>query len=186
MFHDASWFFSWRSSLPEELTVYVDSDCCGEADTRKSTSGVVACLDDIDMKHWCVSQATVALSSVEAENRAAIKGTMEGLYIANLLRQQGVELDIKIYSGRGHCSRLGNGKRMRHLEAADLRRQQLVKCKRIEIRKINGKTNAADLFTKFLSREDIFIHMNRIGYRMIDMHANEIGVKTNSSFSSLE
>ena len=147
-------------------------------------------MDDIDMKHWCVSQATVALSSAEAENKAAIKGSVEGLYISNLLRQQGVELQIVIYSDSsaaiGHCSRLGNGKRMRHLEAADLWIQQLVKSKRIEIRKINGKCNPADLFTKFLSREEIIIHKNRIGYRLFDMHGNEIGVKPNHSMSNLE
>ena len=168
----------------------MDSDWCGETDTRKSTSGGAACLDDVDMKHWCVSQATVALSSAEAENKAAIKGSVEGLYISNLLRQQGVELDVVIYSDSsaaiGHCSRLGNGKRMRHLEAADLWIQQLVKSKRIQIRKINDKSNPADLFTKFLSREEIIIHKNRIGYRLFDMHGNEIGVKPNHSLSNLE
>jgi len=72
--------FPWRGQLPEDLDVYVDSDWCGESDTRKSTSGGAACLDDIDMKHWCVSQATIALSSAEAEHNSAIKGTVEGLY----------------------------------------------------------------------------------------------------------
>ena len=75
---------------------------------------------------------------------------------------------------------------MRHLEAADLWIQQLVKNKRIEIKKINGKSNPADLYTKFLSREEIVIHMTRIGYRLIDLHGNELGVKANSSLSSLE
>ena len=75
---------------------------------------------------------------------------------------------------------------MRRLEAADLRLQQFVKSKRIEIRKINGDTNPPDVFTEFLSREEIVIHLHRIDYRMIDMHGNEIGLKANSSLSSLE
>ena len=61
-----------------------------------------------------------------------------------------------------------------------------MKSKRIEIRKINGKCNPADLFTKFLSREEIVIHKNRLGYRLIDMHGNEMGVKPNRSMSKLE
>ena len=88
-----------------------------------------------------------------------------------------MELKIVIYSDSsaaiGHCSRLDNGKRMRHLEAADLWIQQLVKSKRIEIRKINGKCNPADLFTKLLSREEIIVHKNRIGYRLFDI---EVGL----------
>ena len=72
------------------------------------------------------------------------------------------------------------------LEAADLWIQQLVKSKRIQIRKINGKSNPADPFTKILSREEIIIHKNRISHRLFGMHGNEIGVKPNHSLSNLE
>ena len=70
--------------MPEYLDVYVDSDWSGESDTRKSTSGGAACLG-VELKHWCASQATVSLSSAEAENKAAVRGLIEGRYMTNVM-----------------------------------------------------------------------------------------------------
>ena len=173
--------FPWDAPLPGHIDVYVDSDWCGESETRKSTSGGAICFGGVELKHWVTTQAVISLSSAEAENKAAVKGTVEGLYLANLLLQQGVKVEIYLHSDSsaciGHCSRLGNGKRMRHLEASDLWIQQLVKSKRIFIKKINGKKNPADLFTKHLTRDEIVFHMSNLGYRLINEKGDELGVK---------
>ena len=66
---------------------------------------------------------------------------------------------------------------MRHLEASDLWIQQLVRSKRIYIKKINGKRNPADLFTKHLTRDEIVFHMTNLGYRLINERGVELGVK---------
>ena len=148
--------------MPEYLDVFVDPDWSGESETRKSTSGGAACLG-VELKHWCATQSTISLSSAEAENKAAVRGLIEGLYMTNVMRQQGVDLQLRIWSDSsaaiGHCARLGNGKRMRHLENHDLWIQQVVKAGRAIICKINGKQNPADLFTKYLPRDEMIRHM---------------------------
>ena len=77
--------FPW-SPMPDYLDVFVDSDWSGESETRKSTSGGAACLG-VELKHWCATQSTVSLSSAEAENKSAVRGLIEGLYMTNLMRQ---------------------------------------------------------------------------------------------------
>ena len=110
----------------------------------------------VELWHWSVTQPTIALSSAEAENRAALEGLTRSLYMRNLLKQQGLELTIRIYSDSsaaiGHSRRQGNGKRMRHLEVHDMYIQQVLKDGAAEIHKINGADNPADLFTKHLAR----------------------------------
>ena len=90
-------------------------------------------------------------------------------------------MKIRIYSDSsaciGDCARLGNGKRMRHLEASDLWIQQIIRAGRAEVCNINGKLNPSDLFTKHLSRDEIIAHMSRLGFKMFDMHGKELGVK---------
>ena len=123
----------------------------------------------------------MALSSAEEENRAALEGLIRALYVRNLLKQQGVELKIRIFSDSsaaiGHSRRQGNGKRMRHLEVHDMYIQQILKDGAAEICKINGTDNPADLFTKHLSRELIIKNMSRLGFRLLDDKNIEVGCK---------
>ena len=167
--------------LGKYLDVYVDSDWAGCQKTRRSTSGGVITLCGVELWHWSVTQKTVALSSAEAENGAALEGLIRSLYVRNLLKQQGVELKIRIFSDSsaaiGHSRRQGNGKRMRHLEFHDMYIQQVLKDGAAEICKINGTDNPADLFTKHLSRELIIKNMSRLGFRLLDDKNNEVGCK---------
>ena len=80
-------------------------------------------------------------------------------------------------AANGHCSRLGNGKRMRHLEGAELWVQQILKTKKVRILKIAGKLNPADLFTKYFSSPDIIRHMQFLGYSLYACHDVELGCK---------
>ena len=174
--------FVWKEKLDDYINDYVDSDWSGEEDTRKSTSGGAITLCDTELKHWRASQPTVSLSSGEAETKAVVKGVVEGLYVVNVLKQQDCDLHIKLHTDSsaslGHCNRLGNGKRMRHLEGAELWIQQVIRTKRVQIVKINGKANPADLFTKYLNCGDITRNMSLLGFELINEWGEECGVKS--------
>jgi len=173
--------FKWRQALPETLDIFVDSDWSGELDTRKSTSGGAAVLDENELKHWCQSQPSVSLSSGEAEAKSCVRGTIEGLYIANLLREQGYEFKMILHTDSsaalGHYSRLGPGKRMRHLEGMELWLQQIIRSGKVSIEWIHGLRNPADLYTKYLSRDNIVRHMTRLGFRMLDVNGDMLYMK---------
>ena len=76
--------------------------------------------------------------------KACVKGLIEGLYIKNMLKQQGVDIQLRYTDSAaalGHCSRLGPGKRMRHLEGAEIWIQQVDRSGAASVVKINGKEN---------------------------------------------
>merc|ERR1712086_1138336 len=151
-----------------------------EEDTRKSFSGGAAALGT-ELKQWCNSQASVSLSSGEAEVKACVMGLIEGLYMKNMLKQQGVDIQLRLHTDSaaalGHCSRLGPGKRMRHLEGAEIWIQQVLRSGAASVVKIDGKENPADLFTKYLTRNEIIRHMSVLGFELKDAEDVPLGCK---------
>jgi len=99
----------------------------------------------------------VTLSSGEAEFHGVVKGCGMALGCQSLLRDLGVEVPVRVWTDSsaalGICTRQGLGK-LRHLDTHLLWVQQAVRQKRVELRKVPGTANPADLFAKHsLSRE---------------------------------
>ncbi len=109
------------------------------------------------MKTWSSTQSSVALSSGEAEFNGVVRGAGVGLGYQSLLQDLGIEIALRIWADSsaaiGICSRQGLGK-LRHLDTHTLWVQQAVRSKRIDLKKVDGEQNPADLFTKHsLTRE---------------------------------
>ena len=141
------------------IEVYTDTDWAGCPRTRKSTSGGCALLGGHMIKSWSSTQASVALSSGEAEFNGVVRGSGVGLGYQSLLRDLGHELPVRVWTDSsaalGICSRQGLGK-LRHLDTHTLWAQQAVRSRRIDLRKVDGECNPADLLTKHsLSREKL-------------------------------
>eukprot|EP00974_Lingulodinium_polyedra_P056564 5439607-Lingulodinium_polyedra.AAC.1 len=66
-----------------------DSDWAGCPRTRKSTTGGIIARGWRVLKQWSTTQATVALSSGEAELVSVVKGACEGIGVKNLLNDLG-------------------------------------------------------------------------------------------------
>ena len=133
------------------LDVFADSDWAGCKCTRKSTSGGFICWGGGALKSWSGSQASVALSSGEAEFDAGIRGGAEAMVVRSLLRDLGINVNIKLHvdssSAKSMMSRFGVG-RVRHLETRLLWIQQLVRDGAICVKWIKGVDNPADVLTK--------------------------------------
>ena len=119
------------------------------------------------LKTWCSSQATVALSSAEAELVAAVRGAAEGLSARSLsqdLTGSYCQLRVHIDSSAaiGICKRSGIGK-IRHLDTRLLWIQDLVRDGTINVLKVAGTINPADLMTKHLGAEEISANLTRLG-----------------------
>ena len=109
------------------------------------------------MKSWSSTQSSIALSSGEAEFNGVVRGAGVGLGYQSLLRDLGIDIPIRVWTDSsaavGICSRQGLGK-LRHLDTHTLWVQQAVRSKKIDLRKVDGEVNPADLFTKHsLTRE---------------------------------
>ena len=159
-----------RTDDDDQINVYSDSDWTGCLETRKSTSGGIACVGVDAIKSWSSTQATIAISSGEAEYYALVKSAAEGLGIQSLAEDLGWNLDVVIWvdatAAKSLASRVGLGK-IRHLETKYLWVQEAVQRRRITIKKIWGQVNRADVLTKPQNAETMRVQLARVN---IDVH----------------
>ena len=66
---------------------------------------------------------------------------------------------------------------MRRLEGAEIWIQQVLRSGAASVVKINGKENPADLFTKYLTRNEIIRHMSVLGFELNDAEDVSLGCK---------
>ncbi len=146
--------------------VYVDADWAGCPRTRRSTTGGALVLGSHLIKSWSSTQADVALSSGEAEYYGTVKAGGTGLGYQSLLRDLGVDLKTRVWTDStatiGICGRDGLGK-LRHIDTQCLWLQHQVRGGRIDLRKIKGTENPADVFTKHKSLPEILRLMQMMG-----------------------
>ena len=93
------WRFRFNTTeVNNKIEVYTDSDWAGDIPSRRSTSGGILCYEGCVIKTWSTLQKLNALSSVDAEYLAMIKGVHEALALRTALLELGVETYIKIYT----------------------------------------------------------------------------------------
>ena len=143
--------YEFKQQEVSHVDVYTDTDWAGCLRTRKSTSGGCVMLGQHAVKHWSSTQASVSLSSGEAEFAGVIRGAGHGLGYQALLGDLGVKIPLRVWTDSsaaiGICTRQGLGK-LRHLDTHTLWIQQAVRTKRVDLRKVDGEQNPADLLTK--------------------------------------
>ena len=114
-------------------------------------------------------------SVVERRYYAALKGASHALGFQSMLRDIGLHTTLTLFSdssaARGIIHRAGLGK-LRRLGTGYLWLQAAVAKKRLQVRKVNGAENPADLFTKCLSSADMWKHMHCLQI------SSEVGVRT--------
>ena len=129
-----------REQLIKRLEVYTDSDCASDQVTRKSTSGAVIMAEGMRLHAHSRGQASVALSSCEAEVMAASEGIKEALLLQEVLIFVGLghyEIEIKVNSSAAHAffHRRGVG-RMKHIDSRILWLQDLIAAGGVRVNKI--------------------------------------------------
>ena len=116
----------------------------------------------------------MALSSAEAELSGICKGAMQGLGLQALCRDLGIVTTITLRTDAaaaiGICRRRGLGK-IRHLATADLWVQDRLKRRYVELVKIPGQENPADMLTKHVEKGLLQKHMSTLGLRLEDGRA---------------
>ena len=107
----------------------------------------------------------IALSSGEAEYYAALKGASSSLGFQSMLKDLGMYGSITLFTdssaARGIIHRAGLGK-LRHLETGYEWLQSAVKAKKLQVRKVLGTENPADLLTKHLASADMWKHLEKL------------------------
>ena len=126
---------------------------------------------------WSSNQNVIALSSGEAEYYAALKGASSALGFQSMLKDLGMQGSITLYTdssaARGIIQRVGLGK-LRHLETGYLWLQSAVKAKKLQVRKVLGTDNPADLLPKRLASADMWRHLEKLHMSPEDGRSNAV------------
>ncbi len=156
--------FWWQSSA-RTFDTFVDSDWAGCAATCRSTSGGAVKLGWHVIKTWSSTQATVAMSSAEAELFSLTKGASVTLGLMSVARDLGISLGATVHSDASAAlaivQRQGLGK-LRHLQVQYLWVQERVKRGDLGVKKVDGKQNPADLLTKHLPQNELQKHLEAL------------------------
>ena len=117
-------------------------------------------------KSWASTQATVALSSAEAELYALTKGVSQALGVMTLLEDFSLRTRSVLHTDAsaaiGIVRRAGLGK-LRHLNVRYLWLQDHLRGGQMDLHKVAGVANAADLVTKHLGPGKAKDHLEAIG-----------------------
>ena len=152
-----------------DIDTYVDSDWAGCATSRRSTSGMALYFLGTLITSQSRTQATVALSSGEAELYAIGLGVSESLFIRSLLleSQLSKNVNIRIHTdstaGKSMATRFGTSKKTKHVQLRFLFIQELVASGVVSIKKVSGTSNPSDVMTKYITKEVLHRHLMALG-----------------------
>ncbi len=138
---------------------YVDADYGGCRDTRRSTSGYVFTMAGGAVTWSSKRQATVALSTVEAEYVAMSRCAQQMVWMQTWLNEVKIGYDLPGFikgDSRGAIALAKNTKdhgKVKHIDIRHHYLRELVKSGSISFEQIASTDNIADLFTKPLSRD---------------------------------
>ena len=150
------------------MITWVDTDYAGCPRTRRSTSGGMVAHGIHVVKSWSSTQKIIALSVGEVEYYGMVKGATMGIGIKSLLGDMGIDkrqVHVNVYTdsstAKSIASRKGTGN-ARHIEVCQLWIQQEVANHRIEIVKVKGYNNIADILTKHIDNGTLTRHIGNI------------------------
>ncbi|KAJ0532224.1 putative RNA-directed DNA polymerase [Helianthus annuus] len=142
-----------------KLEVYTDSDFAGDVESMKSTSGYVFLWDKGAVAWASKKQDVVALSSTEAEYVAAAACACQTLWVTGVLEEFGLKFADSITIKCDNTSTIKLSKnpvfhgRCKHIGVRFHFLRDLVKDGKIVLEHCGSSEQAADIFTKPLSRE---------------------------------
>ena len=118
------------------------------------------------IKSYSSTQATIALSSGEAEYYGLVKSASVALGLQAMYSDLGEDVAINLNTdasaAKAIATRRGLGK-LRHLAVHLLWLQQRIAVGDLSISKVKGDNNPADIFTKYVSREILLRHLTAMG-----------------------
>jgi hypothetical protein len=157
------------SNGDNQLTGYSDSDFGGDADDRKSTTGVIFFMGDMPISWQSQKQKAVALSTCEAEYMAGAVGACQAVWLVRLLSDiAGVKIQLPMMK-MGNQSAIALSKnpvlhdRSKHIETKYHFIRKCVEDGRIRLDYVSTQEQLADVLTKSLGRTRFCELRDKIG-----------------------
>jgi transposase InsO family protein len=152
-----------------QLQGYTDSDWARDISTRKSTTGNATTLNNVIISSTSKSQTGVAHSSAEAELVAATVTCKDIVHQRRVLSELGFPqtkptiLHCDSQSAMDITNNPIVGSRLRHVQISDFWCRELVDRNIVQLQKIAGTNNLADIFTKPLAGQPFYQYRAVLG-----------------------
>ncbi|CAK0882798.1 unnamed protein product, partial [Prorocentrum cordatum] len=160
-----------RQRAPTVMDIYSGTDWAGCPITRRSTSSVVIKHGQHLIVTASTTQIPISMSSGEAEFYGCVRAASRAIGMQSLCQGLGRDVSLRIWSDSaaalGIMQRRGCGK-VRHLETPALWVQKALKDGRFQLAKVPGKSNPADLGTKFLDQAATLRGLEMMNVRLSD------------------
>lgn len=143
-----------KKSDADPLTGYSDSDCAGDPDSRRSTTGFVFLLAGGAVSWKSQLQSSTSLSSVEAEYVALCSAAREAVWMRQLLSDVGhaQHAPTRICADNRGCIAIANhnrsDSRTKHIDVKYHYTREQIKEKRIDLTHVPTGDMVADSLTK--------------------------------------
>jgi hypothetical protein len=155
----AKWCLSYTHTDREResvnVTAYCDSDWGGDATDRTSTTGFCVYVDGSLISWGTKKQATVALSSAEAEFMAATAAATEVIWTVQILKEMQYEVNVPLLhiDNSAAIAMIDNDvshERTKHIDIKYFFIKELVRAEEMRIKWVSTHENVSDIFTKAL------------------------------------
>ena len=158
----------YEKSVSGALIGYSDADWAGDQDDRRSTTGNIFLLSGGAVSWLSKKQATVALSTAEAEYIALSQAAQEGIWLKRLLCDLGVESmpTVILEDNQGAIAIAKNPVNHSRTKHIDIRYHYIRECVQngqIELQYCPTNDMKADIFTKPLARPQFEYLRGEIG-----------------------
>ena len=150
------------------LRAYGDAGWAWCKEIRKSTISGCVKIGEHTIKGWSKTQSSIVRSPGESELYATPKAAAEGLGIMVVLSAFGWRMRGEVWgdarAALGIIHRRGLGK-TRHKDTGHLWVQEVAAKERLKFKKVLGKDNPADLYTKYVDENTIDHPLETLQYR---------------------
>ncbi|KAK9669245.1 hypothetical protein RND81_13G119000 [Saponaria officinalis] len=164
-----SYGIMYETEEDSNLTGFTDSDWAGSIDDRKSTSGYVFQLGSKAISWSSKKQATVALSSAEAEYVAATSAACEAIWLRRILsdlQQDPTDSTTILFDNMSAIAMTKNQvfhSSSKHIEIRHHFIRELVESQEIKIQFCKTGEQLTDIFTKALPPEKFIEFRQQLG-----------------------
>jgi hypothetical protein len=159
----------YYSSNNYEIIGYSDSDWSGDLDDRKGTTGFVFFMGDTAFTWMSKKQPIVTLSTCEAEYVAATSCVCHAVWLRNLLKElkmpqeDPVEICVDNKSALALAKNPVFHERSKHIDTRYHFIRECIEKKKVKLKYVMSRDQAADIFTKPLKLETFVKLRNMLG-----------------------
>ena len=171
----------YQADSVKGLEAYSDADHAGDLATRRSTTGVICCFAEGAVSWFSQRQASVSISTTEAEIVASSEAARELVWLKRLFADLTQIDKTRLFIDNEAAIKLAHNpemhRRTKHIEARHFYVRECVQENLLEVERISSQDQLADIMTKPLFKPRFRMLCQAIGLSQEDVCLENNGNK---------